>query len=397
MKVLVMHNRYVQTGGEDRVVEDECELLRSVGVEVKQHIVENRQPTNPFSLLQTAVDSPWSAASYREVRRICREFNPDVAHIHNFWMSLTPAAHAACKKSGVATVQTLHNYRLLCANALLFRNGAICEDCLGHFPWRGILHRCYRESFPASAAVVAMIGVNRARGTWRSLVDAYIALSPYSRDKFVSSGFPAEQMFIKPNSAPDPGASALAPSASTSIIYAGRLSAEKGVDDLIDAWSKVPQELAGSLVLIGGGPLSNALQNRAVALGLQHPRITFQDSTDQAGVYAAIRKARAVVISSRVYEHFPRLIVEAFAHGRAVIAPQLGAMNDLVDAEVGVQYAPSDVSGLSTALTRLLARPQLADLLGSNARNRYLATYTPKHNAKALLRIYKWARAASSA
>src|SRR5689334_22136545 len=143
MRVLILHNRYRQQGGEDSVVFAEAELLRKHGVQVLTNFVENPGP-HAHSALAAGVYSAWSSTSYEQVRSTCRVFRPDVAHVHNFWMKLSPSVHSACRDSGVATVQTLHNPRLLCLNALFLRNEQPCEECVGKLPWRGIVHRCYR-------------------------------------------------------------------------------------------------------------------------------------------------------------------------------------------------------------------------------------------------------------
>src|SRR5439155_5507214 len=214
MRVLMLHNRYRQQGGEDVVAQAEARLLRARGVEVRELTLDN--DVTPDHLLQEtfrmARNSAWSKSSYEYVRNVCEEFRPDVAHVHNFWMRLSPSVHVACRSAGVPTVQTLHNFRLLCTNGQFNRSGFTCEDCLGKIPWRGIVRRCYRESFVASAAVARMIVSNRIRGTWDSYVDAFVALSQHSRSRFVAGGLPAERMFVKPNFIEDPGPACSAPS-----------------------------------------------------------------------------------------------------------------------------------------------------------------------------------------
>src|SRR5258708_15720708 len=201
MRVLIIHNRYRNYGGEDAVAEAETSLLRSQGVEVL-HLDADNEADPRVELkgaLKLALNSHWSSESYAGVRKICREFLPDVAHVHNFWLRLTPSVHAACRDAGVPTVQTLHNFRLFCTNAQFQRSGQRCEDCLGKAPWRGVVRRCYRHSFLASAAVMRMIMANRARGTWQHKVNAFIALSEHSRGLFIAGGIPAARIRIKPN------------------------------------------------------------------------------------------------------------------------------------------------------------------------------------------------------
>ena len=175
MRVMVLHNRYRNAGGEDAVVREEAELLRDRGNEVVLLEVEQDSATrNPVARAwDIATSVVWSRNSFDLVRQLCARVRPEVVHVHNFWMQYSPSVHAACHSAGVPTVQTLHNFRLLCANAIFLRDGKICEDCLGGVAWRGIAHRCYRDSYIASSAVVAMSAFNRWKGTWHNDVDAF--------------------------------------------------------------------------------------------------------------------------------------------------------------------------------------------------------------------------------
>src|SRR5262245_57254088 len=165
MRVLLLHNRYRQHGGEDAVVMSEARMLRQMGVDVAESTFTNDvEPKHSFrGTLRLGLRSSWSWDSYRRVKQLCDDFRPDVAHTHNFWMEMSPSVHRACRESGAATVQTLHNFRLLCSNALLKRKGAVCEDCVRKLPWRGVVRRCYRDSLFASLAVSRMIVANRVR------------------------------------------------------------------------------------------------------------------------------------------------------------------------------------------------------------------------------------------
>src|SRR5205814_1104988 len=164
-----------------------------------------------------------------------RAQRPRVAHFHNTFPLISPAAYYAARAEGVGVVQTLHNFRLLCPNALFFRDGKVCEDCLGRpVAWPGVVHGCYRGSRAASAATAVMTAAHRALGTWRTAVDVYVALTEFSRQKFIAGGLPAEKIAVKANFVyPDPGPGA---GAGGYAVFVGRLSAEKGVETLLAAW-----------------------------------------------------------------------------------------------------------------------------------------------------------------
>ena len=394
MRVLVLHNRYRQSGGEDGVARSEAETLRAHGIEAVEEAFDNEAGSawRGTRTVQLACAAAWSHESSRRVRRICAEFQPDVAHVHNFWMRLSPSVHRACQDAGVPTVQTLHNFRLLCTNALFLRNGKICEDCLGKTPWRGVVRRCYRDSFLASAAVARMIVSNRGRDTWRRDVDAFIALTEHSRAKFIAGGLPAARIFVKPNFVEDPGQPASAPSASDVVLYAGRLSKEKGVAALLSAWAGAALGRHGRLVIAGDGPERATLEDQASLLELAPPEVTFAGYQPAPKLHALIEGARAVVVPSIWYETFGRVVIETFCHARPAVVSDIGAIGELVHhGGTGLKFPPGDAAALGEALRTILGDDGLADRLGGDARAEYLAKYTPERNFEMLMRIYRLA------
>lgn len=163
--VLVVHNHYQRPGGEDQVFAAEAELLQDHGHRVIRFVVHNDR-IREASKLRVAVGTIWSAATYRQLRALIRAERPAVAHFHNTFPLLSPSVYYAARAEGVAVVQTLHNFRLLCPNALFFRDGHTCEDCLGRaVPWPAVVHACYRGSRAGSAVVAAMLSVHRALRT----------------------------------------------------------------------------------------------------------------------------------------------------------------------------------------------------------------------------------------
>src|SRR5262245_22269286 len=174
-RVVMFHTEYAQPGGEDVSVQMDGALLRGQGIEVLPFRASNRAVLEGPKRVAAAtlMRSHFNRAVYEEVRAFCRRHKPDVAHVQNFWFALSPSVHAACHAEGVATVQTLRNYRLLCVNAMLMRNGGPCEDCVGRAPLPGIVHACYQHSRLSSALVAHMILHNRRRGTWQHDVDMF--------------------------------------------------------------------------------------------------------------------------------------------------------------------------------------------------------------------------------
>src|SRR5260370_32321085 len=256
MKVLVVHNAYQQAGGEDAVFRNEAQLLRQHGHEVFEYLDDN-QRIPALGKLHLGIETMWSRSSYKTLSGVLADCRPDVTHFHNTFPLISPSAYYAAKKHGAVVVQTLHNFRLLCPNAIFLRNGRVCEDCLGKtVALPGIIHGCYRGSRTASATVAAMVAVHRTLGPWSNAVDLYVALSEFARGKFIQGGLPSEKMVVKPNGlAEDPGQGS---GDDNFAFYAGRPSTEKGIGVLLSAWSTIGHELP--LKIAGDGPASEGVR-----------------------------------------------------------------------------------------------------------------------------------------
>ena len=205
MRILVVHNRYQVRGGEDVAVDDEIEALRRAGIEVIARIVENDGIGGWPAKLRAALGTAHSASGVRLVREAIRDTRPDILHAHNFFPLLSPAIHAGAQAEGVATVQTLNNFRTVCAGGLLMRDSRPCETCIGGSPYWGAWHACYRGSRAGSLAAARMIDAHRRSGTWQNHVDRFVVLSAFARERFERAGFPPEKMIVRPSSVDDPG------------------------------------------------------------------------------------------------------------------------------------------------------------------------------------------------
>jgi glycosyltransferase involved in cell wall biosynthesis len=292
---------------------------------------------------------------------------------------ISPAIYWACHQAGVPVVQTLHNYRLLCSGANLYRGGHVCEQCLTGSLWRGILYGCYRESRAATAAVAAMLGTHRALGTWTDKVNAYIALSSFSRNKFIAGGVPADKIWLKPNFVhPDPGAAA---GVGEYALFAGRLCVEKGVRTLLSAW----RTLGGSIPLriVGTGPLETELRQDA------GDNVVFTGALPRDQVMSQMRSARFVVCPSEIYENFPMTIAEAYACGVPVLASRLGAMQDVVDDHrTGLLFQAGSARDLAAKAAWAWSQPDKMRQMGKNARSEYVKKYTAAASYRLLMEIY---------
>jgi len=357
-------------------------MLREAGLTVDLLEADNDAIGDIAQKLKTALLVPYSLPARKRVAERIRQFQPDIVHVHNFFPALTPSVYDACRSARVPVVQTLHNYRLMCANALLFRQGRVCTECLGHgFPWPAILHGCYRDSRLGSAAIAAMIGAHRVRQTWTRRVTRFIALTEFARGLFTAElNIPQEQIVVKPNAAADPG---LGDGAGGYALYIGRLSEEKGIQALLGAALHggglgIPLKIAGS------GPLQARMEEARIPgkleyLGQQNP----------AEVRRLMRQARVLLIPSLWYEGLPMVVPEAFGTGLPIVASRIGSLQTLIrEGGNGLLVEPGNAVALAGAVRRLASDAGFERGLRLEARRTYEALYRPDANLRLLLDIY---------
>lgn len=376
-RILVVHNAYQHRGGEDSVVEAEIALLRGHGHEVATYFRHN-DDINAMSKPALAMRTLWAADTQAIVGRMIRDFRPDLIHAHNTFPLISPALYWAAARAGVPVVQTLHNFRLLCPQAMLLRDGQVCEDCVGHFPWRGVVRRCYRDSAAQSGVLAGVLGLHRALGTYRDKVTRYIALNDFCRDKFVAGGLPAERIAVKPNfvDVPAPEDDGIARSGG---LFVGRLSAEKGIAILAAAMERLPGRI---LDVIGTGP--------ETPLVTDSPGLRAWGGKTQEEVLHAMGRTAYLVMPSICYENFPRTLVEAFARGLPVIASRLGALAELIEeGRTGLLFAPGSAEDLAERIAWAEAHPAEMARMGRAARAEYEAKYTAAINYRQLMEIYR--------
>jgi glycosyltransferase involved in cell wall biosynthesis len=386
MKILLVHNTYQDRGGEDVVFVQERQLLESGGhqvVEYQRHNSEIKQYSKlrKISLLGRTV---WAADSNRELGVLLRQTKPDVVHIHNTFPLISPSIYWACRNEQVPVVQTLHNYRLFCPGANFFRAGKTCEDCIGGNFWNGVRHGCYRNSRAETAPVALMLYVHHARKTWHRMVDRYIVLTGFARDRFVQAGLPPEKIVIKPNCVdPDPG---MKVEEGSYALCVGRVSDEKGVSTLIKAWRQLPRTC--TLRVVGDGPARAKLQSEAAANGFSN--ITFLGQQPRQRVIEAMKGARFVVFPSELYENLPLTIIEAFACGTPVLASRLGAMSEIVEeGRTGRFFSAGNADELARVAAQAWEQPEQLQAMGKQARREYEDKYTAAANLQQLTEIYR--------
>jgi glycosyltransferase involved in cell wall biosynthesis len=385
MKIILAHNLYQQPGGEDVVVRQEAAMLRDAGHQVVLYERSNLETERFSGVKQLALfaHTTWSPDTRREFEALLVRERPDVVHVHNTFVMISPSIYGACKTTGVPVVQTLHNYRLFCPAHTFLRNGVPCEDCVTGSLLSSVRHRCYRDSAAASAAAATMLAVNRLRGTYRNDIDRYIALTEFARDKFVSCGLPAAKVVVKPNFIhPDPGERA---SIGNWAVFMGRLAPEKGMATALRAWKLLSPEM--ELKVIGDGPELENLRQYASQLELSN--VTFLGRLSRQQAFEYLAGARFLLFPSEWYESFPMTILEAYAHGVPVVASRMGVVPEIVkDQQTGLLFEPRDAESLAGVVKGLWHDLGAIGRLGQNARREYKTRYTAEENLRQLMTIY---------
>lgn len=384
MKVLLLHTHYQQPGGEDQSFASETILLREQGHEVQTLTFQN-QDLNSMPAWRKAGTTLWNQAAYRLTRATIRKHRPRIVHIHNTFPLASPGVIHAAKAEGVPVVMSLRNYRLLCMNGLFFRDDQPCLQCLNHVPWRGVFRACYRNSRIASTVVAAMLTLHRRLGTW-DRVDRFITLTEFARQLFRKSGLPADRLSVKPNHVHldsnhdgEQGGYAL---------FAGRLSAEKGIASLLKAWSLLRRGVP--LKIVGDGPLRPETELAARTI----PDIDYLGPKSPHDVFNLMKNASFLVIPSQCYETFGRVAMEAFAVGTPVLAVGIGAIGEITDhGRTGLHFRPGDPYDLASKVDWLLSHPKELAHMRKEARKEYETKYTAQRNYQMLMEIYDKAMA----
>lgn len=375
-RILQIHNRYRERGGEDVVVDTHRSLLQNAGFEVRRFEVQN--PDGGLAATRQLAVAAWNPMSASRVRSMVREWRPAIAHIHNTWFSATPSVISALRSEGIPSVMTLHNYRLVCINAQLLRDGRPCQLCVGTSPWAGVRFRCYRNSYPTSAIAAASVSLNRALGTWAKGVKRFLVFTSFQRAIMVEAGLDPHRVGIVSNFVDDPGSRSNEAGSSETFLYVGRLSPEKGVVELVDAWARAG--LPGfRLEIVGDGPLRSEIEERRVQ------GIAVRGWVSPGEVRALMLRSRALVFPSVWYEGQPLVLLEALAAGLPVVAPRLGALGDTLGqaafwVDQGWDMALSEISEIDDRRLAALSR---------SARDRYEERFTPDAALRQLTDVYQ--------
>lgn len=384
-RVLVVHNRYQQRGGEDLAFEAESALLEAHGHPVDRLEFSNDViPEQPSILKRVGLarDTVWASGSARTVAQRASAFGADIVHFHNTFPLVSPASFRAARRTGAAVVSSIHNYRFVCSSGDLFRDGKLCTDCLGQrVPWHGVQHACYRDSRQQTAVVTAMLTFHDLRRTWARDVDLFLTPSQATAD-LIAGSIPRERLRVKPNFVPGDWTAPLGESPRSGFLFVGRLTVEKGVMVLLEAWRRGG---TGELTVIGDGPLRADVE----AAAAENPLVRFIGETSRDEVLEAMRRTSALIVPSIWQEPFGLVVTEAFACGTPVIAARSGALPEIVgEGETGFLYDPLNPDGLVKIARQAAADPEKLRTFGQRARTVFETRYSAEANYELMRGAY---------
>lgn len=382
MKILLIHNKYQQAGGEDAVVFNEGELLSKNGHCVEQMFFDNNTIKSWTYRLLYGIQAAYNLGSARAIQKKIDYFSPHVIHVHNFTPLVSPSVFFVANKNKIPIIVTLHNYRLLCPSATLFYNNSIYEKSIHtFFPWDAVRKGVYRNSVLETAALAFITTVHNTLGTWRNRVDRYITLTSFAKDKFKNSSLSIadEKLVVKPNFVENKGRGES--SRKNFFLFVGRLTEEKGIRTLLKACEKSNFKLT----IIGDGPLRKLVEDSA----LINNNITYLGHQSSEIVLHSLKSCKALLFPSIWYEGFPITILEAFSTGTVVVASKLGGMAEIIQDHVnGLHFEAGNADDLVRKISEISEHAELSKIIEENAYATYLKYYTPQKNYEQLTAIY---------
>lgn len=386
MRILQVHNKYKQAGGEDVVCDQEYELLSRSGIQVERYIVDNSvEIQSLFSKIRLVFKTHYSASSRNVVTDLIEREDIGLMHVHNFFPLLTPSIFDASYDKGIPSVLTLHNYRLIHPGGLLINAGEIDERSVKGSAYECVLDGVYRDSILQTLVVAHMIEYHRRRGTWKQKVDRFIALTEFARKKFMEGGIPGEKISVKPNFVQDPlaGADGNIHQKDDYFIFIGRISREKGIETLVETWKRY--DVPAKVYIFGDGPLLELLKKETG----DSEYIVWMGHRSRDEVFRFLKKAKALLFPSIWYEGFPMTIVEALSFGTPVISTNIGSQSEIIDdGSTGLHMDVKNQEELYTKIMELIENRDWAQQLSRNARKEYEQKYTPEKNLEQLTAIY---------
>jgi len=380
MKILIIHNHCLERGGEDEVVDAEVKLLIERGHKVILYEKSNEDIERfPFfkKLIFILRELNFSKVVYKEIKEIVKIQKPDIAHIHNIFVFITPSVYLALKEENVPIVQTLHNYRFFCLKGIFFKKGNICEKCKDKQFFNAIAGKCWRNSFVLSLFLAKLLF---KIGHFLKNIDSYIVLSEFSREKFVEYGLDKQKMYLKRNFLEiEPNENI---QDNNYALFIGRLVDYKGIKTLMEAFKIDP---SFNLKIIGDGPMSRQVRSFASS----YSNIEWLGKLNKDLVYALIKNCSFLIFPSECYETMGMVILEGFVFSKPVLASDLGAVKELViDGVNGILFEPANPDDLAAKIAYLFSHDKKRLEMGKNANKIYRERFNKEKNYHDLMNVH---------
>lgn len=395
MKILIIHNKYLQHGGEDTVFNEEFNMLSKNGHSVRKLEVSNESIniSSIFSKMIFFCKVLWNKQSNKIIEHEIREYQPDIVHVHNTFPLLSPSIYWKIKKMGIPIIQTVHNFRIGCSNGLLLRNNKPCELCINGSKINAVKNKCYKDSYLMTTNVVMMQKLHSIIGTFKRKIDRYIVLTKFTEEFLLKMNIDKNKISIKPNFVSEtqfhnvaaPFSNDFNKYKSNSFVFVGRISSEKGIEFLLKNFSEINQKNI-NLIIIGDGPLKSNLENRFKA----DTRIQWLGKLEKKEILDIVSNCVALILPSNFYETFGMTIIEAFSVGTPVIATNHGSLPYVVENHNdGLLFEFSNGKDLKEKIILLSENKQLRKNLSKNAINNFKKKYSEEVNYMELLKIYE--------
>jgi glycosyltransferase involved in cell wall biosynthesis len=380
MKICIVHNEYRVLGGEDLVVRATVDLLRRNGQQVRcftcnSSDIESRR----FGKLKAFFSGIYSSSSRKRWKRFLSEERPDIVHVHNLYPLISPSILCECGESRIPVVMTVHNFRLICPNGLLFSNGKPCDKCLGGREYWCVLKNCEKDIFKSTGYALRNY-VARKKRWFMDNVTLFIALTEFQRRIFVSEGFPSERIDVIPNMT-DLSPLDASPPMGDYVAYVGRVSPEKGIPTLLEA-----ARLCPDIPFRFAGAVDSMLGDVSKA----PPNCTFLGKLSKTELISFYASARFLVLPSICYEGFPLSLIEAMSQSKAVICSRIGGLPEIVEEGVtGRLFEPGNSMELAEIIRYLWSRTDIVRAMGRAGRDKAQRDYSPEKYTNRLMSVYE--------
>lgn len=386
MKILIVHNKYAQYGGEDKIVEQQYSILKKNGIDTKVYYKDNKVITklSKVAKLKLIKDAYCSKKTRNELDELFKNFKPDIVHVHNIYPIISPSIYEFFKERNIPIVQTLHNYRFICPNGLMFANGNICEKCLEKHNFYECLHnKCYHNSYIQSFWYSSIIDKAYKKGIFNDI--QFVSLNRFIKEKMIQKGYNENKIDIIPNCAIKMGKAPLEFDKKDYYLYIGRLSPEKGINTLIKAFKDIKTK---KLKIVGDGILRDRIQEYINKNKINNIELLgFKSGEEKCKL---LSEAKALIVPSEWYENFPTVVLEAFSLGTLVIGSSVGGLQYMIeDGYNGMKFLCSNAEDLQRKVLYIDNKKDNIMKFSENAYKTYKEKYTEEVYYENHMKVYE--------